>query len=309
MEQRYEPANPLSMPFECFEFDSSVNPFPVKDHCHYFAETILGIDGTLQVTRGAETHVIQPGELLVIPPLMHHSITSADGKTVHYGVIKHDLSQHDDALGYAPHPRSLMLEAEQSHLSFHLSAQQVHEHGMDAMFMQCIQEYRERDFAYDLKIRSLLFLIFTALVRIWIQEGLSLQTRNTPTDPLYTITAHINRNIQESLKVEDLARHCGLSYPWFAKRFREIYGISCKEYIEKVRISKVEHYLLFTDYDLNYISQATGYADCSHMIKDFRRLKHTTPGQFRQSRKKEPLHEQESDEEKRKRVDTPEKNG
>ena len=110
MEQRYEPANPLSMPFECFEFDSSVNPFPVKDHCHYFAEAILGIDGTLQVTRGAETHVIQPGELLVIPPLMHHSITSADGKTVHYGVIKHDLSQHDDTLGYAPHPRSLMLE-------------------------------------------------------------------------------------------------------------------------------------------------------------------------------------------------------
>ena len=34
----------------------------------------------------------------------------------------------------------------------------------------------------------------------------------------------------DSLKVEDLAKLCGLSYPWFAKKFREIYGISCKEY-------------------------------------------------------------------------------
>ena len=67
---------------------------------------------------------------------------------------------------------------------------------------------------------------------------------------------------------------------------REMYGIGCKEYIEKVRISKVEHYLLFTDYDLRYISRETGYADCSHMIKDFRRLMGTTPGQFRQERKK-----------------------
>ena len=155
------------------------------------------------------------------------------------------------------------------------------------MFRQCILECRERNYAYDLKIRALLYLLFTALVRLWLRDGFSLQGRSIQSDPLYSVTSYIDRHIRESLKVEELARHCGLSYPWFAKRFREIYGISCKEYIEKVRISKVEHYLVFTDYDLNYISRETGYADCSHMIKDFRRLKQTTPGQYRLDRKKD----------------------
>ena len=81
--------------------------------------------------------------------------------------------------------------------------------------------------------------------------------------------------------MEDLAARCGLSYPWFAKKFREIYGISCKDYIEQIRVAQVEKYLLFTDLDLMRISELTGYADCSHMIKNFKRIMDTTPGQYR----------------------------
>ena len=288
MDQHYEPTNPLSMPFECFEYDSAVNPFPVSEHWHYFAEVIFGVEGNLLVSRGKESAVLRPSEIIFINPLMRHSLSSADGKPVRYNVIKLDLGQIGETPSYAPDLRTLMLEAEQDHRSFHLSVEQTHSTHIDYMFKECLREYRGKEFAYDLKIRAVLYLIFTSLIRLWIQDGFSLQNRTVQSDPLYSITSYIDRHIQESLKVEELARHCGLSYPWFAKRFREIYGISCKEYIEKVRISKVAHYLVFTDYDLNYISQATGYADCSHMIKDFRRLKQTTPGQFRQLHKKEP---------------------
>ena len=43
----------------------------------------------------------------------------------------------------------------------------------------------------------------------------------------------------------------------------------------------MEHYLLFTSMDLAKISEATGYADCSHMIKNFKRIMDITPGQYR----------------------------
>lgn len=33
----YEPSNPLSMPFECFSYDSVTHSFPIKPHRHYFA--------------------------------------------------------------------------------------------------------------------------------------------------------------------------------------------------------------------------------------------------------------------------------
>ena len=56
---------------------------------------------------------------------------------------------------------------------------------------------------------------------------------------------------------------------------------SCKEYIEYIRVTKAEDLLLFSDYDLTYISQETGFSDCSHMIKTFRKYKNITPKQYR----------------------------
>ena len=37
MAERYEPSNPLSLPFECFPYGSAENVFPVEAHRHYFA--------------------------------------------------------------------------------------------------------------------------------------------------------------------------------------------------------------------------------------------------------------------------------
>ena len=286
MDKQYEPSNPLSMPFECFEYRSDVDPFPVEEHWHYFGELLMCRDETLRVSRGSEEHTLRPGEILFVSPLVRHSISSPNTEPVTYDVIKLDLDQLEELPSYTPDLRSMMLEAERIHLPMHFSAVDVHETHMDFMIRQCLDEFSERQYAYDLKIRALIYLIITSLVRLWIRDGFTMETRSFRTDPIYSVTSYIDRHIREALKVEELARYCGLSYPWFAKRFREIYGISCKEYIEKVRISKVEHYLLFTNHDLNYISRETGYADCSHMIKDFRRLKNITPGQYRANRKR-----------------------
>ncbi|MDE5597394.1 MAG: helix-turn-helix transcriptional regulator, partial [Lachnospiraceae bacterium] len=72
-----------------------------------------------------------------------------------------------------------------------------------------------------------------------------------------------------------------LSYSHFAKCFKELYGRSCKDYIELIKIEKGEELLLFTDSSLSEISQETGFSDCSHFIKTFRKWKKITPGQYR----------------------------
>ncbi len=96
-----------------------------------------------------------------------------------------------------------------------------------------------------------------------------------------TITEYIDAHSDQPLKVEQLAIRCNMSYSFFAKQFRQIYGRSCKEYIEYIRVIKTEDMLLYTDYDMTYISQAAGFSDCSHMIKTFRKYKNITPKQFR----------------------------
>ena len=112
-------------------------------------------------------------------------------------------------------------------------------------------------------------------------KGQKRRNQNTQNNDFYSLSAYIQSHLREGLRVEDLAEYCGLSYPWFAKKFRDIYGISCKDYIEQIRVARVEQFLLFTNLDLAEISEANGYADCSHMIKNFKRIMGITPGQYR----------------------------
>ena len=290
MESRFIPTDPLCAPFACHLFDTEKDEFPVPMHWHCFGELILVKSGTLKVVRDTVPHLLRAGEILFINPMTPHSLEKgeANAPTI-YNVIRLDMAQLGELPSYTPDLRSMMLEADHHQISMHLTAAEVRSNHMDFMIDQCVEEFKNRAYGYDLKIRAMLYLIVTTLIRIWIRKGFTPQVQSTQIDPIYTIPSYINRHIEEPLKVEEMAKLCGLSYPWFAKKFHQLFRISCKDHIEKVRIRKVEQYLLFTDCDLNYISQHCGYSDCSHLVRNFRKFHDTTPIQFRHNRKQKNL--------------------
>ena len=281
---------PLFSSFECHTNTTERPEFPGLPHWHYFAEILKVRTGSLNVRRGNKTYTLSAGDAIFINPLSPHSLDYAEpGVPAEYIVIRFDPELLSNPSSYTPDLRAMLLEAERRGLPMVLTAEELRERSLGLMLDACLWEYTGRDFGYDMRIRSLLFLICTDAIRRWIADGFAPQDYGSAIDPIYTLPSYIARHIEEPLKVEKLAEYCGLSYPWFARRFHDIYGISCKEFIVRVRIRRVEHYLQFTDCDLNYISQHTGYADCSHLVRDFRRFRNTTPGQFRQAyRQKAP---------------------
>ena len=275
---------PLFSSFECHTNTTERPEFPGLPHWHYFAEILKVRTGSLNVRRGNKTYTLSAGDAIFINPLSPHSLDYAEpGVPAEYIVIRFDPELLSNPSSYTPDLRAMLLEAERRGLPMVLTAEELRERSLGLMLDACLWEYTGRDFGYDMRIRSLLFLICTDAIRRWIADGFAPQDYGSAIDPIYTLPSYIARHIEEPLKVEKLAEYCGLSYPWFARRFHDIYGISCKEFIVRVRIRRVEHYLQFTDCDLNYISQHTGYADCSHLVRDFRRFRNTTPGQFRQA--------------------------
>ena len=115
-------------------------------------------------------------------------------------------------------------------------------------------------------------------------------THSLSAQPSLGVRSRIYRSLYESqgfCSKQTLAARCSISYPWFAKRFHDYFGISCKQCIEKLRVETVEQYLTYSDLDLKTISQKTGYTDCSHMVKDFRRMNGMTPGQYRSLMKRQ----------------------
>ena len=274
----------LCQAFACYrvESPSENGTFSVEAHSHYFSEVMLMRSGTCRVLRGSYTYILKPGELIYISPLVRHSVESVDGSPVVYDVVKFSATRLREIPTYLSDLHSFTMDAAHAHLSVHMNSRDVQTWHLDKIITECVMECERRDFAWDLHVRALICLLITGLSRFWLNRRESLADYHPHArDPILDIPAYIEQHISEPLKVEDLASQCGLSYPWFAKRFREFFGLSCKQFIQQLRNEAVELYLVYSDLDLASISDRTGYTDCSHMVKEFRRMTGTTPGQYR----------------------------
>lgn len=281
MKNSIELCHPLRLPFYCRSIDSRDIELPADWRTHYYAELFLLQEGNLQVRLDREESLLVPGDALVICPGVKHRITLAEEAPLRMNLIRMDPDRLPELPAYSPGLKSILQEAWREKLPMLIPAAQAAEMKLSELTSQCIREAAAHRFGYDLMVNSLLSALCMSVIRFWLGRGLNLAASRPEERPIYSLTGYIQRHLRDNLRVEDLAARCGLSYPWFAKKFREVYGVSCKDYIEQIRVAQVENFLLYTDMDLTRISEETGYADCSHMIKNFKRMKEITPGQYR----------------------------
>ena len=286
MKNSEEMCLPLFLPFECYDINFRDTPFPQNPVTHYYAELLYLREGELSVLIDRDELTVRQGEAVVICPGTRHHLKPSAGITARISLLRLDVDRSLKLPEYSADLQTILWEARRKKMPMLIPADEAEQFGLPELIDHCIGEAAERAFGYDLAVLSWMNVISVALIRFWLSRGLKIPSRGAQVEPIYNLSGYILSHLKDGLRVEDLAEWCGLSYPWFAKKFREIYGISCKDYIEQIRVSLVEQYLMFTDMDLAEISEITGYADCSHMIKNFKRVMDITPGQYRQRKNK-----------------------
>lgn len=282
----FEPGDLLNSPYEALLFDTAKHSFPIRAHWHHYMEIILMVEGTVIVESDEKKYRLHAGDMAALPPKCIHAIYRETGSAEHliYYVIKFDLNRFRENIGYVPQLKSAIQQAvENSDVSFYFSSQELAGFPIYEFVSGCVREAQTMHYGYYMIMYSYLNCILVNMLRIWSEKGFtpSYEVSAPSGSSIETITEYIDAHSDQPLKVEQLAARCNMSYSFFARQFRQLYGRSCKEYIEYIRVTKTEDMLLFTDYDMTYISQAAGFSDCSHMIKTFRKYKNITPKQFR----------------------------
>lgn len=284
----FEKSDSLNNPIECFIFDAGKNDFPVKPHWHYFAEFIYMLEGRAEMRSNDFSCILNRGEMMIFHPSAVHSIYSVDGSMPVYAVLKFDINRFNQTPAYAPKIRSIFQYAEKNGMKILFDRAAVEKADCSRIWSVCMAEIADYRYGRELVLQANIYELLMNIIRLWLADGMVIDNRFIPQTEDHTIeniTEYIDLFLSDNLRVADIAEQCGLSYSCFAKKFREQYGMSCKQYIEKMRCYKAEEFLIFTDFDLNYISQETGFSDCSHFIKNFKKYKSVTPKQFRTSRR------------------------
>lgn len=285
MQYLFEYSDILNSPFEAFIFDSSKYLFPVKPHWHYFMEIIYMLEGTALMDADTQSYLLEPGELIVFHPKTVHTIYSATKKSSKYIVIKFDINR----LGSFNHQTTNLKNVLQSagtdpDSPIFFPSESFRDFPVHDLLLSCVEEVTNRDYGYDIRVQSYITSLMIEIVRSWRKKGFDTDKAiafHTDLTSIHNITEYIDAHSHEPLKVEELSTRCNMSYSHFAKMFRQLYGQSCKEYIEFVKVCKIENFLLFTDFDLNFISHEMGFSDCSHLIKTFKKFKGITPKQYK----------------------------
>lgn len=288
MSSLFEKQDSLNYPIETFVFDTQKMEFPVKPHWHYFAEFIYIYSGSAVITSDNDAYTVSQGELIILYPSSVHSITSADGKPILFAGLKFDPVKFPDSSSYAPSVTAIFRYARQKAMQIHFSKQEADGLGCKGIFEECVRETEQYLYGREIMLKACIYRLIFGIVRKWIASGLDINGCPVGADDFYgieNIAEYIDSRLEENIKVADIAAKCHMSYSGFAAKFKEQYGMSCKEYIERMRIFKAEEYLLFTDQDLTLISHRTGFSDCSHFIRCFKKHRGQTPKQFRLKRK------------------------
>ncbi len=284
MNNLFEKQDSLNSPIETFLFDTEKNPFPVKQHWHYFAEFIFILSGKVAVTCDGKAYTVSEGELFLFYPSSVHSIHSACDGTILFSGLKFDTVKFPNTSSYAPSATAILRYARTNDMQIHFSREQAERLKCKEIFAECVKEGEHYLYGRDIMMRAYIYRLIFGIVREWTTQGLDMNKCPVNSADIYgieNITEYIDSRLEDNIRVADIAEICHMSYSGFAAKFREQYGMSCKEYIERMRIFKAEEYLLFTDHDMTFISQKTGFADCSHFIRSFKKYRNQTPKQFR----------------------------
>ena len=288
MSNLFEKQDSLKSPIETFIFDTEKRDFPVKQHWHYFAEFIYVLKGRAEITCDGRTYIVSEGELIIFYPSSVHSIYPVDSLPILFAGIKFNSAKFQNTSSYVPSMTAIFRYARTKDMQIHFNARQAGTLHIHEIFSSCLRETRQCLYGRDIMLRTNIYRLFLGILRQWISLGLDINSCPISPAEIYgieNIAEYIDSRLEENIRVADIAKKCHMSYSGFAAKFREQYGMSCKEYIGLMRIFKAQEYLLFTNHNLTFISLQTGFSDCSHFIRCFKKHIGLTPKQFRLSKK------------------------
>ena len=267
--------------------------YPVKAHWHYYAEILYLTEGSVVVEFDTYSVTLLPGELLFIYPKKIHSLhlpadAPADAPTPRLAIIKFDLNELNLSRVQTPWLRNIIYNAGNYPTPInHFTKELLEGHPIQKITEGLIEEMEcGGQIGSQINISSYLNMLLVNLIRIWQSQGIEVSSNNAEVGSnsmvLETIIEYIDNHSNETIRVSELAGRCNMSYSNFARLFKRMYGRSCKEYIEYIRVMKAHDMLIYTNFPLNYISEETGFYDCSHFIRTYKKIMGVTPHSIRQ---------------------------
>lgn len=264
--------------FNIYSFDAASWKHPVHKHTYY--EIIFIMKGAGMHTVNGNSFRYKSGDVFLLGPEDYHEFMIHTRTTFCYLRFLETVLLHIDERPPWQRLVNQLLQAPQvvgSRITSAPERQQVF-HLLTVLRAE-----------YEQQGDHFLFLrdgILKAMVSILVRETNKLLSRSgkrTAVSEIEKILIYIRQHIQdpERLRLKHMAEQFHYSPSYLGIFFKQHTGESIKQYITTYKLTQIEGILLYSRESLSAIADKFGFTDESHLSKQFKKYKGTSPRAFR----------------------------
>ncbi|MCR5684801.1 MAG: AraC family transcriptional regulator [Lachnospiraceae bacterium] len=252
-------------------------------HWHTAMEIIMPFENTYEVTIGSSTLIVEPGDIIIIPPGELHILKAPDTGSRLITMVDYSLLcnlKSMDQLLHTLHPYCLIKSRNGDDLADELSAT------LKELLLEIESEYFSGTPFREARIYSLLISFFVTIGREAGNLGARFGNFTTNKQHEYVekfmnVCGYINEHCTEDITVEELAALAGFSKFHFARLFKQFTNSSYYEYLTHKRIEHAEAMLITPDISITEVAMQSGFNSLSTFNRVFKSVKGCTPSEYK----------------------------
>ncbi len=270
------------------------NSVATSAHIHSAVELIYVKEGSFEAYINEKRLFLSAGDLMLIRSNTIHRIFTKDEEKNGYYIIKINPSLiFDYSFGKNGEKYALEFVLTKGDSKLLFETHEIKNTGMLPFLETIVRESEEPRYGSDIAVKAAVANLLLGILRFCRSETMEKSGEaselfdeslgNVTIRHIYDAIVYINENYSEELTAKGCGERFNMSYSYFSRTFKQITGMSFKEYLNTVRINQAQKALITTEKSVTEISASCGFNNVSYFIMVYREMKGITPYAFRMS--------------------------
>lgn len=253
------------------------------DHFHYINEIIMCNKGSATFIINNEEIILNQGDLILINGFENHSVRINNFPYDRYVT----LFSSDFLSKYTNNPFLIsMLSSRIKDLKHIFKIDKEIYKSFKNIFKELELEQKNKDTFWQETSAYMISKILITLTRN--DETLSkMQSQYGYDNQISKLQLYINENYYKDINLKELSNSFYTSISTISRKFKDYTGFSIKNYIIITRMQKAKSLLLFSDKDIQEISNEVGHENPSHFSRIFKKYNDISPLKYRKIARKQ----------------------